>query len=100
MAVATVAAIIGAVAALAGTGAAVNQSRQAARDTRQAKSDMKNANAALQSEAREKEAQEAASRTAMEERKRQLAGVSRNYGRASTILTGPQGLGGESETLG
>lgn len=101
---AVTAAVVGIAATLASTGYAASEQRDARRTAIDERRDAKNESLANQSElerqAQSKEAQEAASRAAAEARKRQLASMTRGYGRAGTLLTGPQGLGGGPEPLG
>lgn len=97
---AVTAAVIGIAATLGTTAYAVQKDHKAKEALSSAREDERGARKKLEEEAATREKQEAASRAQQDARKRQLAATSENYGRASTILTGPQGLGGSEEYLG
>jgi len=92
MAVATVAAIVGAVAALAGTGAAVHRDRQSRREARDAGRDQENMVRRENQKLEDKRIADEMTLGARAQRARQLALTSGQRGVEGTINTSPLGL--------
>jgi hypothetical protein len=93
-------ALIGLGVAAAGAGASAHEAHVQDIHAGQARRDAQTAQNTLLAQAQEEEKQQAASQAAEEARKKQRQQVASAYGRASTILTGPEGLGGGSSPLG
>lgn len=99
MGIETIAAI-GIATSIAAAGAGAHQSHVQEIHTGQARRDATTQRDTLLASAQEEEKQQALSQQAEQQRLQQRRQIASSYGRASTLLTGPEGLGGSGVPLG
>lgn len=93
-------AAIGIAVSAAAGGASAHQAHVQEIHAGQAKRDATTQRDTLLASAQEEEKQQALSQQAEQQRLQQRRQIASSYGRASTLLTGPEGLGGSGVPLG